>query len=56
MPYCIVQRVYAGQVQFAVKNKETDKTHGWTSREKAEAQMRLLRAVDHGFVPSKVGG
>jgi hypothetical protein len=56
MPYCIVSRVHAGQVQFAVKNEETDKTHGWTTKEKADAQMRLLRAIDHGFVPSKVGG
>lgn len=24
-----------------------------TSKEKADAQDRLLRAIDHGFVPSK---
>jgi len=45
-----------GSMQFAVKNEESGKLHGWTTMTKAEAQMRLLRGIEHGFTPSKVGG
>lgn len=38
MPYTLVKK---GNL-YAVKTKETGKTHGWTSKKNAEAQMRLL--------------
>ena len=38
MPYTLVKK---GNF-YAVKTKETGKTHGWTSKKNAEAQMRLL--------------
>lgn len=52
MPYKIVHHAVNGVVEYAVKNMDTGKTHGWTTKQKAEAQMRLLRAIDHGFIPS----
>ena len=39
-----------GKLDYAVKNVESGKTHGWTTLRKAEAQMRLLLALDHGYV------
>lgn len=49
MPYRIAER--GGM--FAVVNTDTDANHGWTSKEKAEAQLRLLLAIEHNphFVP-----
>jgi hypothetical protein len=38
MPYTLVKK---GNF-YAVKTKETGKTHGWTTKKNAEAQMRLL--------------
>lgn len=38
MPYVLVKK---GNL-YAVKTKETGKTHGWTTKQNAEAQMRLL--------------
>ena len=51
MPYQIVHKIVDGKVRYAVKNKNTGKTHGWTTREKAEAQMRLLQGIEHGLMP-----
>jgi hypothetical protein len=57
MPYKIVHGVKNGIVRYAVKNTSTGKssmsrhrprksldaeTHGWTTKDKAEAQMRIL--------------
>jgi hypothetical protein len=42
MPYKIVHGVKNGVVKYAVKSTKTGKTHGWTTKEKAEAQMRIL--------------
>jgi len=46
MPYKIVHGVKDGVVRYAVKTISTGKLHGWTTKEKAEAQMRILRAAD----------
>jgi len=41
MPYTIVKK---GNL-YAVKTKETGKTHGFTTKKNAEAQMRLLNYI-----------
>jgi len=41
MPYTLVKK---GNF-YAVKTKETGKTHGWTTKKNAEAQMRLLNYI-----------
>lgn len=46
MPYTLVHHIRNGRVEYAVKNKVSGKTHGWTTKEKAEAQMRLLKMID----------
>ena len=51
MPLKIVHRVSDGKVEYAVKNTQTGKTHGWTTKTKAEAQMRLLYGIEGGMVP-----
>jgi hypothetical protein len=38
---------------YEVMNVESGKTHGKTSKKKAESQMRLLRAIEHGFKPRR---
>lgn len=53
MPYKIVSKVLGGQVQYAVKNTQTGKTHGWTTQPKAESQMRLLYGIEGGMIPKK---
>ena len=53
MPLKIVSKVENGVHKYAVKNLRTGKTHGWTTLIKAEAQMRLLNAIEHGFIPSR---
>ena len=53
MPYKIVSKVIGGEVKYAVKNTQTGKTHGYTTKTKAEAQMRLLYGVEHGMIPRK---
>lgn len=50
MPYKIVHSMRDGYVKYAVKNKDTGKTHGWTTKEKAKAQLRLLQAIEHGYI------
>ncbi len=47
MPYTLQRK---GN-EYAVKTIATGKTHGFTTKEKAEAQMRLLNAIDKGYVP-----
>jgi hypothetical protein len=44
MPYCIVSKAIDGRIMYAVKNKMTGKTHGYTTEEKAKAQMRILQS------------
>lgn len=39
--------------RYEVMNVESGKTHGKTSKKKAESQMRLLRAIEHGFKPKR---
>ena len=49
MPYA-VEKTSAGD--FEVRNVETGKAHAkHTTRAKAEAQVRLLRGIEHGMVP-----
>lgn len=49
MPYAI-RKVVGG---YAVVNTRTGKRHSkHTSKAKAEAQVRLLRGVEHGFKPT----
>ena len=50
MPYTIVKK----NKKWYVYNKESGKLKGkHTSRLKAEAQVRLLYGVEHGWKPSK---
>ncbi len=53
MPYEIVKDYQLGRPVYAVRNRETGEKHGWTTKEKAEAQMRLLYGVEHGMKPRK---
>jgi hypothetical protein len=39
--------------KYEVMNLDSGKKHGKTSKKKAESQLRLLRAIEHGFVPKK---
>lgn len=41
MPYAIIQR---GK-EYAVKSIDTGKLHGWTTKAKASAQLRLLETL-----------
>jgi len=54
MPYKLVKQ---GNT-YATQTLETGKTHGWTTKAKAEAQMRLLEGLMMGegrrSRPSKV--
>ena len=50
MPYTI--RKVRNQDCYRVTNTETGRIHAYcTTRELAERQVRLLQAIDHGFVP-----
>lgn len=52
MPYQI--RKVRGKELFSVKNAETGKIHAHaTTKANAKKQVKLLQAIDHGFVPSK---
>jgi len=46
MPYKVISAVKDGKIMYAVKNTETGKLHGYTTEEKAKAQMRLLYMID----------
>ena len=50
MPY----KMHKRGSQFQVVNEDTGKKYSkGTTKKKAEAQERLLRAVEHGWKPSK---
>lgn len=38
--------------KYEVMNIDSGKVHGLTSKKKATSQMRLLRAIEHGYKPS----
>lgn len=47
-------RKIRGKELFSVKNVETGKIHSHaTTKANAKKQVKLLQAIDHGFVPSK---
>ena len=49
MPYSI--RKIPNKNCYQVKNTDTGKIHSkCTTKQKAEAQAKLLRAIDHGYV------
>ncbi len=50
MPYHIVE-MPGGHGRYEVKNMRSGKGHGVTTKSKAVRQERLLRAIEHGFVP-----
>ena len=55
MPYTV--RKIKNQNLYSVKNAITGQIHSHhTSRANAKKQVRLLQAIDHGFVPNKVDG
>ena len=41
MPYKLVSK----NGKYAVKTITTGKLHGWTTKQKAEAQLRLLQSI-----------
>jgi len=46
-------RKVRGKELFSVKNKETGKIHSHeTTKADAKKQVKLLQAIDHGFIPS----
>ena len=49
MPYVAVER----GAKYEIINKDTGRGHGKTSKSKATKQMRLLNAIEHGFVPRR---
>jgi hypothetical protein len=53
MPYEIVKDYKLGKPIYAVRNTMTGEKHGWTTKEKAEAQMRLLYGIEGGMKPRK---
>jgi hypothetical protein len=50
MPYAIMKETGG---KYQVMNVDSGRKHGKTTKKKAEAQMRLLRALEHGFIPRK---
>jgi hypothetical protein len=51
MPYVLVK---TGDGRYGVRNAVTGVVHSYhTTLAKAKAQIRLLLAIDHGFIPSK---
>lgn len=50
MPYAIVPERGA---KYEVVNLKSGRRHGKTTKTKASKQMRLLQAIEHGFVPRK---
>jgi hypothetical protein len=53
MPYKIVHKFIDGIQNYGVMNLMTKRIHGWTTKDKANAQLRLLYAIDNGFIPNK---
>ena len=48
MPYEVKHK---GAGRYEVINKRTGTGHGLTTKAKAEKQMRLLNAIEHGYRP-----
>lgn len=54
MPYHLIKRLHRGELKYAVQNKDTKKTYGYTDRISASKQMRLLYAIENpNFKPRK---
>ena len=52
MPYVI--RKIRNKNLYSVKNSKTNVVHSYaTTKTKAMNQVKLLRAIDHGFITSK---
>ena len=50
MPYIIRKKKNC----YTVKNKKTKRVHSYcTTLVKAKKQVRLLNAIDHGFIPKR---
>lgn len=49
MPY----KIKKTDSKFEVMNIDTGRKHGKTTKTKALRQMKLLRAIEHGFKPKK---
>jgi len=49
MPYMMQER----GAKYEIINKATGRGHGKTTKTKAQKQMRLLNAIEHGFVPRR---
>jgi hypothetical protein len=54
MPYEIIKKENG---KYEVINKDTKEVHSYgTTKKKAMSQLKLLRAIAHGWKPSKEGG
>ena len=51
MPY---GEVYRKGKEYCFKNKRTKKERCFETKENSQKQLNLLRAIEYGFVPSKV--
>jgi len=49
MPYKMEER----GAKYEIVNLESGHRHGKTTKTKAAKQMRLLQAIEHGFVPKR---
>lgn len=52
MPYKIERK----GSRYQVVNTDTGKSHGLTTRAKAEKQLKLLQAIEHDWTPTGDGG
>lgn len=50
MPYVIIPETGG---KYEVMNIDSGRKHGKTSKKKAQAQMRLLQAIEHGYIPKR---
>jgi hypothetical protein len=39
--------------KYEIVNKDSGRRHGKTTKSKAAKQMRLLQAIEHGFIPRR---
>jgi len=53
MPYKIVMGVKDGRQSHNVVNLESGKVYHHATMAKAEAQLRLLRGIEHGMIPRR---
>ena len=52
MPYVV--RKIRNKNLYSVKNSKTNQVHSYaTTKTKAINQVKLLRAIEHGFIPQK---